>query len=150
MPKQWQFIYCIKITYSINFHPTTVCSSKCLALAEIGDRLATIDMGRKWERGLCLLSGGARAPSNTMPAGPRPTSVPSGILIHPTILQQQTWVENLGGLCPFFWGGLVPHLTQCGLGKWYLDPSSCLATIEMGQKCGLLCPFLGRVSWILI
>jgi len=41
------------------------------------------------------------------------------------------------------------HLTQCGLGpglyiriKWHLDPSSRLATIDMGRKLGL-CPFLG-------
>jgi len=44
--------------------------------------LATTDMGRKLGA-LPLFGGGARYPSNTMWPGPRPTSVPSGILIHP-------------------------------------------------------------------
>ena len=51
------------------------------------------------------------------------------------------------------WGGeLGPHLTQCGLGeadlrtKWQLDPSSRLATIDMGRKWGLLCPFLWELG----
>ena len=41
--------------------------------------------------------------------GPRPTSVPSGILIHPAVWPQQTWAKNWG-LYSFFWGGgsLVP------------------------------------------
>ena len=30
--------------------------------------------------------------------------------------------------------------------KWHLDPSSCLATIDMGRKVGVLCPFLGRAG----
>jgi len=52
----------------------------------MGDRLATIDMGRKVRRGCC---GGrwvpTGSPSNTMWPGPKPTSLPSGILIHPTV-----------------------------------------------------------------
>ena len=52
------------------------------------------------------------------------------------------WAEKWGGgcACPFLCGGTGPHLTQCGLGrglppyKWYLDPSSCLATKDMGRK----------------
>jgi len=32
---------------------------------------------------------------------PKPTSVPSGILIHPAIWPQQTWTKNWG-LCPLF------------------------------------------------
>jgi len=30
-----------------------------------------------------------------------------------------TWAEKCGGglLCPFPWGELGPHLTQCGLGR---------------------------------
>ena len=27
--------------------------------------------------------------------------------------------------------------------KWHLDPSSCLATIDMGQTMRVLCPYLG-------
>jgi len=65
------------------------CSDKSSAVAEMGDHLATIDMGRKlggccapfcqWELG---------PPSNTMSPGPRPTSIPSGILIHPAVWPQ--------------------------------------------------------------
>jgi len=45
-------------------------------------RLATIDVDRK------LFWGGAGSPSNTMSPGPRPTFVPSGILIHPAVWPQ--------------------------------------------------------------
>jgi len=56
--------------------------NKSSAVAEMGDHLATIDMGRKL--GLCPLFGdeGAGSPSNTMSLGSRPTFLPSGILIH--------------------------------------------------------------------
>jgi len=61
----------------------------CLtALAEMGDRLATIDMGRKVGMGYCAPFGGgdrAVSQSNTMWPGPRHISVPSGILIHPAV-----------------------------------------------------------------
>ena len=64
-------------------------------------RLATIDMGRKL--GAPPFWGGeAGSPSNTMSLGPRPTLVPSGILIHPAIWPQQVWGKNWWrGLCPF-------------------------------------------------
>jgi len=57
--------------------------NKSSAVAEMGDRLATIDIGRKVEV-CCALSLGGRswAPSITMLRKPRPTSVPSGIFIH--------------------------------------------------------------------
>jgi len=77
-------------------------------------RLATIDMGRKV--GLCPLLERAGSPSNTMSPRPRPTSVPSGILIQPAVWPQQTWAENWG-LCPFRERELGPHLTQCGRGR---------------------------------
>ena len=55
---------------------------KSSAVAEIGDRLATIGMGRKVGAAMPpFFLGGAGFPSNTMWTGPRPTSVPSGILI---------------------------------------------------------------------
>jgi len=47
-----------------------------------------------------------------------------------------------GRLCPFPGGGGSWDLTQCGLAeiylrtKWHLDPSSCLATTDMGRKLG--------------
>jgi len=77
----------------------------------MGDRLATIDVGRKvgaavlpfWggaagspcntidmggKVGLCPFLGGAGFPSNTLSPGPRPSSVPSGIFIHPAVWPQ--------------------------------------------------------------
>jgi len=51
--------------------------------------------------------GGAGWLSNTKSPGPRPTSTPSGILIHPDIWPQQIWAENWG-LCPFGGGELGP------------------------------------------
>ena len=93
-------------------------TNKCWAVAEMGDRLATTDMG--WKLGAVPLLGVvARSPSNTMWPGPRPTSVPSGTLINSAIWPQQTWAKKWGlkwGLCPFY-GELGPHLTQCRLGR---------------------------------
>jgi len=62
--------------------------------------------------------------------GPRPTSVPSGILIHPEGWPQQTWAK-IGGYTPF-WGELGTYLTHCDLqaylhAKLHLDPSNSLA-----------------------
>jgi len=66
-------------------------SNKCSAVAEMGNRLATIDIGRKLSGLLHLFwGGGAGTPSNTMWPGLRPTSTPSFILIHPTVWPQHT------------------------------------------------------------
>jgi len=54
---------------------------KSSAVAEMGDRLATVGMGRK----LGGAAVGAGSPSNTMWRGPRPISLLSGIVIHPTV-----------------------------------------------------------------
>ena len=56
----------------------------------MGDRLATIHVtwAEKWVL-LCPF-GGAGSTSNTMSPWPSLTSVPSGILIHPAVWQQQT------------------------------------------------------------
>jgi len=75
-----------------------------LTVAEMGNRLATVDMSQKLGGGLFPSWG------NTMWPGPRPTFVPSGILIHPAIWPQQTWAEK-GGLCPLEGVELGPHLT---------------------------------------
>jgi len=70
---------------------------KCSAVDEMGHCLATTDTGRKLE--LCpFLDGGAGTPSNTIWPGTRPTSVPSGILMHVAVWPQQTSAENWG-LC---------------------------------------------------
>ena len=78
------------------------------------NRLATTDMGRKLGD-VPPFVGGAESPINTMSPWPRPTAVPSGILI------LQPFGHNghgpkIGGLRPF-WGELIPHLTQCGQGR---------------------------------
>jgi len=70
--------------------------NKSSALAEMGDRLATVDMCRK-VRGCCArvpFHGGAGSLSNTLSPGPTPISVPSGILIHPTVWPQYTNVTE--------------------------------------------------------
>ena len=55
--------------------------NKSLAVAEMGDRLATIDMGRKAGAAVPLSVGGAESRSNTVWPRPKPTSTPSSILI---------------------------------------------------------------------
>ena len=48
-------------------------------------------------RGLCPFGGGgAGSPTNTIWPEPRPTSLPSDILIYPAVWPQQTWAENSG------------------------------------------------------
>ena len=76
----------------------------------MGDRLATINMGRKVGAGSCArFCRGAGYPSNTMSPGPRPLP-PSSHLA--TIDMGQ----KVGLLCPF-WEEVGPHLTQCGLDR---------------------------------
>jgi len=85
------------------------------------DCLVTIDMGRKVRAAVPLL--GKLGPHLTMSLGPRPTSIPSSILIHPAVWQQHTWTEKWGAAVPPFWRGeeeLGPHLTQSGLWSYTL------------------------------
>jgi len=95
--------------------------------------------------------GGAGSPSIRVWPGPRPTSIPSGILIHP----QLTRTENWGCLCPLFGrGSWVPIQHDVAWAeaylptKWHLDPSSHLATTDMGRKLGGGCAPLGRGSLV--
>ena len=74
---------------------------KCSAAAEMGDRLATIDMGRKF--GSCAPFRGAGSPCNTVWPGPRPTFVPSGILIHPAVLATTDMGRKLGTVSLWGW-----------------------------------------------
>jgi len=63
--------------------------NKSSAVAEMADRLATTDMGPKWREAVpVFLVGGAGSLSNTISPGQRPTSLPSGILIHPDVWPQ--------------------------------------------------------------
>jgi len=80
------------------------------------------DQNRRAENwGLCTFwGGGARSPSNTMWPSPKPTFIPSGILIHPAIRPQQTWAENWG-VVPLLGVGLGLHLTQCSQGRGLPD-----------------------------
>jgi len=81
-------------------------------------RLAKIDMGRKLGAPLHFLAREAGYPSNTKWPGPRPTSIPSGILIHPAIWPQEIWVENWERGCASLGEGeLGPHLIQCSQGQ---------------------------------
>jgi len=79
--------------------------------------------------------------------GPRPTFIPSGILIHPAIWIQQVLAENWGG-CACFQGSWLSTKHNVTWDKaylrtkWHLDPSSRLATTDMGPKLGGCCaPF---------
>jgi len=73
-----------------------------------------------------------------MSSGPRPTSVPSSILIHPAVWPQQTWAENWR--CAPFGGAGSPYNTMWPgaeayrRAKWHLDPSNRLATIHQHHR----------------
>jgi len=92
--------------------------SKSSAVAEMGNRLAAIDKGRKVAAVVPLSVGGAEFPSITMWPGPRATSVPSGILIHPAVWHNRHGPKSWGCCATYFWGRWVtPHLTHCRLGR---------------------------------
>jgi len=116
-----------------------IIKNKNSADAEMGDRLATVDIGLKVGV-LCpfLWGGEAGFSCDTMSPGPRPTFVSSGILIHPAVWPQQTWAKYWE-LCPFLgragspsnnvaWAEAYLHT------KWHLDPFNCLATIHQRHK----------------
>jgi len=103
---QW---FCLTILNFVRVY--TVINYKCPAVAEMDDRFATIDMGCSLPTQAALhasvnpeaylgwgcyasFRGGDGSPFNTMWPGPRPTSIPSGIPIHPTILPQYSNVTD--------------------------------------------------------
>jgi len=77
------------------------------------------------------LLGVVGSPSNTMLSGPRPTSLPIGILIHPAVWLQQLFGYNrygpkIGGVPPFWgvgggspsntmWPGIRPTFIPSGI-----------------------------------
>jgi len=82
----------------------------------MGDRLATIDMGRKTGGGTVPSWGrGAGSPSNTIWPGPRPTT--KWHLDPSSRLATTDMGQNIGGYAPLMEGELGPHLTQCGQGR---------------------------------
>ena len=116
--------------------------------------VATIDMGQKEGAAVPLSRvGGAGSLSNTMSTRLRPTSVPSGILMHTAAWPQSTWAENWG-LCqplPRFGEQLGPHLSQCDLGRglppyevapWCIQPP--FGYNRNGPKIGVCVPFFGK------
>ena len=62
--------------------------NKSSAVADMGPCLATTNMGQKVGAAVSLSMGEAGSLSNTMLPGPRPTSVPSDILIHTAVWPQ--------------------------------------------------------------
>ena len=79
-----------KMLQSIPTYDETSNTTRAQQLREMGDRSATIDMGQKVWRGLLSLSVGELG----LHPRPRPTSVPSGTLIHPTVWPQYTNVTD--------------------------------------------------------
>ena len=71
------------------------CINKSSAVVEMGDR-ARAKWAKKWGL-LCALRGEAGSPFNTMWPEPRLTSIPSGILIHPTVWPQYNNVTDRTG-----------------------------------------------------
>jgi len=116
---------------------------KSSAVAEIGHRWGTIDMGQKRGWLLCIFLGGAGSSCNTMWPGPRPTSIPSGIVIYPAVWSKQTWTQNWG--CAPLGGAGSPSDNVAWAEvyiptKWHLDPFNRLVTIHWPKSGGLLCP----------
>jgi len=85
-------------------------SYKCLAVAEMGDRLATIDVGQKLE-GMCPFGEEELGPHLTQcGVGQGLPSYQGGILIHPAVCPQQTYLAENWGLCPFLGEGRWVHI----------------------------------------
>ena len=111
-------------------------------------------MGQKIEGALSPFRGGAAvSPSNTMLLGSRPTSLLSGILVHPAIWPQQIWAENWGAVPLWGRGSCVSMYQNVARAETYLcakfhvDPANGLATTDMGRKLAAVVPlFRGRTG----
>jgi len=86
--------------------------------------------------------------------GPRTTSVPSGILIHPGIWPQQIWAENWGGAVPLWgresrvpsntmWPGLRPTCIQ----SFILIHPAVWPQQTRAKNWGALTPFGKEGTW---
>jgi len=80
--------------YKFRLPSDGIINNECSAVAQMGDRLAPIDMGHKEGGGCCAPFGGAGSPSNTIWPGPRSTAMPSFIMIHPTVWPQYTNITD--------------------------------------------------------
>ena len=90
---------------------------------DLCSRLATIDVGLKLERGRrTFLGERAGSHANTKSPRLRPTSIPSGMLMHPAIWPQYMG-RQVGAAAHLFWREMIgPHLTQCRLGRGLPSP----------------------------
>jgi len=89
-----------------------------------------------WGRGLAPPPFWEGRPHLRQSPGPKPTSIPSGILIHAAIWPQQIWAENSGGCAPLGRGSWVPIKHNAARAEAYVhvkfqfDPSNRLATVH--------------------
>jgi len=104
--------------------------------------------GRKLED--CAPFGGAGSPSNTMWPGPRPTSVPSGILVHPAVWLQYMGQKVGAAVPPPLFGMMGPHLTQCRLGQgqppYQLIQPAVWPQQTWAENCGAVPLFVGEAG----
>jgi len=95
-------------------------SNKSWVVTEMGDRLATVDIGRK-EWGCCAPFRGAAGPHLTQCGLGRdllPYQMASWSI---QLFGYNTWAKVGGAVPPFLRGEWGPHLTHCCLG-WDLSP----------------------------
>ena len=111
--------------------------------------LTTIGIGQKSVGYAPFRGRGSGSLSNTMSPGPRPTSIPCGILIRPAVWTQLT----LGDCAPFWEGELCRNQTQYCLGRG-LPPYQVVSrsiqpfdTNRHGLNIGGLCPLFGG-GWV--
>jgi len=79
--------------------------NKRSAVAEMGERLATIDMGGKLGPAVPLFRGGTGSPSNTMWPGPRPAYLRTKWHLDPSSRLTTTDMGPKIGAVPLFRGG---------------------------------------------
>jgi len=94
-------------------------------------------MGLKLGRGLCPFGGGrAGSPSNTMWPGPRPTCMPSFVLIRPTVWPQYTNVTDRQDKGPIAYGKPFYKRSPENEPKYFTLTSNCKtrALAHDGQK----------------
>jgi len=90
--------------------------NKCSVVAEMGDRLVTIDIGQKLKGAVPVLGGGAGSSCNTMRPEARPILCTKWHLDPSRRLATTNMGRNLGGCVPCV-VELGPHLTQCCAGR---------------------------------